>query len=85
MKKIKIRAKGTVIVEREFFIEIDDDDSIFDYTTELEDEFDNLENGEILDFNITLPFVFLNQLIALMPIDISQDVGFGNGALIPIR
>lgn len=53
MKKIKIRAKGTVIVEREFFIEIDDDDSIFDYTTELEDEFDNLENGEILDFNIT--------------------------------
>ena len=53
MKKIKIRAKGTVIVEMEFFIEIDDDDSIFDYTTELEDEFDNLENGEILDFNIT--------------------------------
>ena len=50
MKRIKIRAKGTVIVEREFFIEIHDDEEIFDYITELEDEFDNFENGKILEF-----------------------------------
>lgn len=53
MKRIKIRAKGTVIVEREFSIEIPDNEDIYDYTTELEDEFDNLENGEILDFDVT--------------------------------
>jgi len=53
MKRIKIRAKGTTIVEREFTIEIPDNEEIYDYTTELEDEFDNLENGEILDFCVT--------------------------------
>lgn len=53
MKKIKIRAKGTVIVEREFSVEIDNEDSIFDHITELKEEFDNLENGKILDFAVT--------------------------------
>lgn len=53
MKRIKIRAKGTTIVEREFTIEIPDNEEIYDYTIELEDEFDNLENGEILDFCVT--------------------------------
>nr|DAV49328.1 MAG TPA: hypothetical protein [Caudoviricetes sp.] len=52
MKVIKIRAKGTVLVEREFSIEIDDDEDICDYIVELEDEFDNLENGKILDFSV---------------------------------
>ena len=52
MKVIKIRAKGTVLVEREFSIEIDDDEDICDYIIELEDEFDNLENGKILDFSV---------------------------------
>lgn len=50
MKRIKIRAKGTVIVERKFTIEIPDDEDICDYLIELEDEFDNLKNGKILDF-----------------------------------
>ena len=60
MKRIKIRAKGTTIVEREFTIEIPDNEEIYDYTTELEDEFDNLENGEILDFCvIETPFFFV--------------------------
>lgn len=35
MKRIKIRAKGTTIVEREFTIEIPDNEEIYDYTTEL--------------------------------------------------
>lgn len=50
MKRIKIRAKGTVIDERKFTIEIPDDEDICDYLIELEDEFDNLKNGKILDF-----------------------------------
>lgn len=50
MKRIKIRAKGTVIVERKFTIEIPDGEDICDYLIELEDEFDNLKNGKILDF-----------------------------------
>lgn len=50
MKRIKIRAKGTVIVERKFTIEIPDDEDTCDYLIELEDEFDNLKNGKILDF-----------------------------------
>lgn len=50
MKTLKIRAKGTVIAEREFTIDIPDDEDICDYLIELEDEFDNLENGKILDF-----------------------------------
>ena len=50
MKRIKIRAKGTVIAERKFTIEIPDDEDICDYLIELEDEFDNLKNGKILDF-----------------------------------
>lgn len=50
MKTLKIRAKGTVIAEREFTIEIDDDEEIYDYIIELEDEFDNLKNGKILEF-----------------------------------
>lgn len=50
MKRIRIRAKGTVIVEREFTIEIDEDYEIYDYITELEDEFDNFKSGKILEF-----------------------------------
>lgn len=50
MKRIKIIAKGTAIVERKFTIEIPDDEDLCDYLIELEDEFDNLENGKILDF-----------------------------------
>jgi hypothetical protein len=50
MKIIKIRAKGTTIVEREFTIEIPDNEDICDYITELEDEFDNFKSGKILDF-----------------------------------
>ena len=52
MKTIKIRAKGTVLVEREFSIEINDNEDICDYLSELEDEFDNLENGKILEFSV---------------------------------
>lgn len=47
---MKIKAKGNVIVEREFTIEIPDGEDICDYLIELEDEFDNLKNGKILDF-----------------------------------
>lgn len=50
MKRIKIKAKGTVAVERVFYIEIGNDEEIYDYIIELEDEFDNLKNGKILDF-----------------------------------
>lgn len=35
MKRIKIRAKGTVIAERMFYIEIGEDGDICDYITEL--------------------------------------------------
>ena len=53
MKKIRIRANGTVIAERMFYIEIGENEDICDYIIELEDEFDNLKNGKILDFAAT--------------------------------